>query len=141
MKKLLKLQYYILLHPSTQLIGLYRIYGFLNKNILTKLIAYILYYLSRIIFSSDIPPNAKIGKNFRIEHHLGIVIGKNNIIKDNVKIYNSVTIGQRNEHNPVMPTIRNNVVIYKGATVVGGLRLIMTLLYQHIVLLNYRIKI
>ena len=114
MKKLLKLTYYILVHPSTQLIGLYRIYSFLNKSIVTKPIAYILYYLSRIIFSSDIHPNAKIAKNFRIEHHFGVVIGKNSIIG-----YNGVTLGQRNEHNPAIPTIGNNVVIYKGATIVG----------------------
>jgi serine O-acetyltransferase len=120
MKNLITLPYYILLHPSTQLIGLYRIYNFLNKSILTKPISYILYYLSRIIFSSDIHPNAKIGKNFRIEHHFGIVIGKNSIIQDNVKIYNGVTLGQRNENNPAMPIIGNNVVIYKGATIVGG---------------------
>jgi serine O-acetyltransferase len=120
MKNLITLPYYILLHPSTQLIGLYRIYNFLNKSILTKAISYILYYLSRIIFSSDIHPNAKIGKNFRIEYHFGIVIGKNSIIQDNVKIYNGVTLGQRNENNPAIPIIGNNVVIYKGATIVGG---------------------
>jgi serine O-acetyltransferase len=120
MKKLIKLPYYILLHPSTQLIGIYRIYFFLNRNVLTKPIAYILYYLSRIIFSSDIHPNAKIGKNFRLKHHFGVVIGKNSIIQDNVKIYNGVTLGQRNKNNPAMPIIGNNVVIYKGATIVGG---------------------
>jgi len=141
MKKLIKLPYYILLHPSTQLIGLYRIYSFLNKFIVTKPFAYILYYLSRIIFSSDIHPNAKIGKKFRIEHHFGVVIGKNSIILDNVKIYNGVTLGQRNEHNSAMPTIGNNVVIYKGATIVGGVKLKMIQLYQLIVLLNYRITI
>ena len=95
-------------------------YCFLNKRIATRPIAYVLYYLSRIIFGSDIHPNAKIGKNFKIEHHFGVVIGKNVIIKDNVKIYNGVTLGQRNENNPAMPTIGNNVIIYKGATIVGG---------------------
>lgn len=116
----MKRLFYIFLHPSTQLIGMFRAYNFLNKFIITKPVAYILYYLSRIIFSSDIHPNAKIGKNFRIEHHFGVVIGKNTIIKENVKIYNGVTLGQRNEKNHDMPTIGNNVVIYKGATVVGG---------------------
>lgn len=120
MKKLIKLLYYIFLHPSTQLIILYRLYSFLNKFIITKPIAYILYYFTRIIFSSDIHPNAKIGNTFRIEHHFGIVIGKNSIILNNVKIYNGVTLGQRNENNPKMPIIGNNVVIYKGATIAGG---------------------
>lgn len=120
MKKLLKLPYYILLHPSTQLIGLYRIYNFLNKSIITKPIAYILYYFTRIIFNSDIHPKAKIGKDFRIEHHFGIVVGKNVVIGDNVTIFNGITLGQRNRHNSAMPTIGNNITIYKGATIVGG---------------------
>ena len=120
MSKIFKSLYYILLHPSTQLIVLYRLYSFLNQYTVVKPFAYIFYYLSRIIFSSDIHPNAKIGKNFRIEHHFGIVIGKNVIIENSVKIYNGVTLGQRNENDSDMPIIGKNSIIYKGATIVGG---------------------
>jgi serine O-acetyltransferase len=93
------------------------------------------------VFSSDIHPNAKIGKNFSIEHHFGIVIGKYVVIGDNVKIYNGVTLGRRNKNNPTMPTIGSNVVIYKGATIVGGGELIMIQQFQLIVLLSYKSSI
>lgn len=112
--------YYYFLHPSTQLIIMYRLYNFLYRYKLLRILSYIIYYFTRLIFSSDIHPNATVGKNFRIEHHFGIVIGKNVIIGDNVTIFNGVTIGQRNILNNSMPIIGNNVIIYKGATVVGG---------------------
>jgi Serine acetyltransferase len=73
----------------------------------------------------DINPGAEIGKAFYIDHGTGIVIGETTIIGDNVKIYQGVTLGAlfvtkglANEKRH--PTIENNVVIYAGATILGG---------------------
>jgi serine O-acetyltransferase len=73
----------------------------------------------------DINPGAKIGKSFFIDHATGVVIGESAVIKDNVKIYQGVTLGalyvakdlkQTKRH----PTIEDNVTIYANATILGG---------------------
>jgi serine O-acetyltransferase len=78
----------------------------------------------------DIHPGAKIGKNFFIDHGTGVVIGETAEIGDNVKIYQGVTLGAlsfpKDEKGNIIkgrkrhPTIGNNVVIYSGATLLGG---------------------
>lgn len=73
----------------------------------------------------DIHPGATIGKNFYIDHGTGIVIGETSIIGDNVKIYQGVTLGalsvSKDKANTKRhPTIEDNVIIYSGATILGG---------------------
>jgi len=73
----------------------------------------------------DIHPAAQIGRSFFIDHGTGIVIGETTVIGDNVKIYQGVTLGALNvaKENASMkrhPTIEDNVVIYSGATILGG---------------------
>lgn len=78
----------------------------------------------------DIHPGAKIGKNFFIDHGTGVVIGETAEIGDDVKIYQGVTLGAlsftKDEKGRISkggkrhPTIGNNVVIYSGATILGG---------------------
>lgn len=73
----------------------------------------------------DIHPGATIGKSFVIDHGTGVVIGETCVIGDRVKIYQGVTLGalsvekemaQQKRH----PTIEDDVVIYAGATILGG---------------------
>jgi serine O-acetyltransferase len=73
----------------------------------------------------DIHPAATIGKHFCIDHGTGVVIGETTIIGDNVKIYQGVTLGalsvdKADAQTKRHPTIGNNVVIYAGATILGG---------------------
>ena len=73
----------------------------------------------------DINPGAQIGKSFFIDHATGVVIGETAIIKDNVKIYQGVTLGalsvSKNLQNVKRhPTVENNVTIYANATILGG---------------------
>ena len=78
----------------------------------------------------DIHPGATIGKSFFIDHGTGVVIGETCTIGDRVKMYQGVTLGARSfaldeDGNPVKgikrhPDIGNDVVIYSGATVLGG---------------------
>jgi len=78
----------------------------------------------------DIHPGAKIGKRFFIDHGTGVVIGETTTIGDNVKMYQGVTLGARSftldeNGNPVKgikrhPDIEDNVIIYSGASILGG---------------------
>ena len=74
---------------------------------------------------TDINPGAIIGDSFFIDHATGVVIGETTIIKNNVKVYQGVTLGalyverglrSKKRH----PTIENNVTIYANATILGG---------------------
>lgn len=73
----------------------------------------------------DIHPAACIGEPFMIDHGTGIVIGETTTIGNCVKIYQGVTLGAlsvsvEKAHTKRHPTIGNNVVIYSGATILGG---------------------
>ena len=78
----------------------------------------------------DIHPGATIGKYFFIDHGTGVVIGETTVIGEHVKLYQGVTLGAKSfalgeDGNPVKgvdrhPKIGNNVVIYSGATILGG---------------------
>ncbi len=78
----------------------------------------------------DIHPGAKIGKYFFIDHATGVVIGETCVIGNNVKIYQGVTLGAKSfevdeKGNPIKggkrhPNIEDDVIIYSGATILGG---------------------
>lgn len=73
----------------------------------------------------DINPGADIGKSFFIDHATGVVIGETAVIKDNVKIYQGVTLGALSVSKKLQnlkrhPTVENNVTIYANATILGG---------------------
>ncbi|MGD9497951.1 MAG: serine O-acetyltransferase EpsC [Armatimonadota bacterium] len=78
----------------------------------------------------DIHPGARIGKSFFIDHGTGVVIGETCEIGDRVKLYQGVTLGAKSfpldEHgNPIKdikrhPTLEDDVIVYAGATILGG---------------------
>ncbi|MGM0944859.1 MAG: serine O-acetyltransferase [Bacteroidota bacterium] len=73
----------------------------------------------------DIHPGAKIGQNFCIDHGTGVVIGETTIIGNHVKVYQGVTLGalsvdKADADSKRHPTIEDHVVIYAGATILGG---------------------
>ena len=78
----------------------------------------------------DIHPGAAIGRRFFIDHGPGGVIGETCSIGANVKLYQGVTLGAKSfpldeNGNPIKgikrhPDIEDNVVIYAGATILGG---------------------
>lgn len=73
----------------------------------------------------DIHPGAKIGENLFMDHATGIVIGETAIVGNNVKIYQGVTLGalyleKKLSSTKRHPTVEDNVVIYAGATILGG---------------------
>jgi serine O-acetyltransferase len=73
----------------------------------------------------DIHPGAKIGNHFCIDHGTGVVIGETARIGNYVKIYQGVTLGalsvskddaEKKRH----PTLEDHVIVYAGATILGG---------------------
>lgn len=78
----------------------------------------------------DIHPGATIGNYFFIDHGTGVVIGETTVIGERVKLYQHVTLGAKsfaaNADGTLVknikrhPNIGNNVVIYAGATILGG---------------------
>ncbi len=78
----------------------------------------------------DIHPGAVIGDYFFIDHGTGVVIGETTTIGEHVTLYQHVTLGAKNfEALPDgslvkgikrHPDIGNHVVIYAGATILGG---------------------
>jgi serine O-acetyltransferase len=73
----------------------------------------------------DIHPGAIIGGSFAIDHGTGIVIGETAVLGDRVKLYQGVTLGALSVDKKMAmtkrhPTIRDDVVIYANATILGG---------------------
>ena len=77
----------------------------------------------------DIHPGAQIGRYFTIDHGTGVVIGATCVIGNHVKLYQGVTLGAKNfplddDGTPIKgiprhPIIKDNVVIYANATILG----------------------
>ena len=77
------------------------------------------------VTGTDIHPGAEIGDSFFIDHATGIVIGETTIIKENVQIFQGVTLGGIQVKKSLAstkrhPTIESGVVIYANATILGG---------------------
>lgn len=79
----------------------------------------------------DIHPGATIGERFFIDHGTGVVIGETCVIGNNVKLYQGVTLGALSfDKDPVTgvlvkglkrhPNVEDDVVVYAGATILGG---------------------
>ena len=77
----------------------------------------------------DLHPAAHIGRSFFMDHGTGVVIGATSEIGNRVRIYQGVTLGalslprdavaelrDRKRH----PTIEDDVIVYAGATILGG---------------------
>ena len=70
-------------------------------------------------YSCCISPLSKIAPDVIFPHPCGVVIGEGTVIGMGCTIYQQVTIGQKNN---LYPQIGNDVTIYPGARVIGGIR-------------------
>ncbi|MBF0543789.1 MAG: serine acetyltransferase [Candidatus Riflebacteria bacterium] len=116
-------------YPGLEAVAIYRMANVLSQRglvLLPRMMTEWAHFKTGI----DIHPGARIGKSFFIDHGTGVVIGETTIIGDNVTIYQGVTIGALNfprdsSGNIIRgakrhPTIEDDVVIYAGATILGG---------------------
>ena len=106
-------------YPGLHAVFFHKISNFFWKFNL-KLIGRIISNISRFLTGIEIHPAVKIGKNFFIDHGMGIVIGETTVIGNNVSIYQGVTLGGTKwEKKKRHPNISDNVVIGAGAKVLG----------------------
>jgi len=116
----------LLAYPGVKALFFHRIANFFWKakfNFFARVIS----QFSRFLTGIEIHPAASIGKNFFIDHGMGVVVGETSEIGDDVTLYHSVTLGgvspsvKSNEQRGIKrhPTLKNNVVIGSGAQVLG----------------------
>lgn len=116
-------------YPSVQAVAIYRLaHEMFIRHI--PIIPRVMTEYAHEITGIDIHPGATIGKYFFIDHGTGVVIGETCTIGDNVKLYQGVTLGAKSfevdaDGNLVKgikrhPDIEDDVVIYSGATILGG---------------------
>ncbi|NNK87290.1 MAG: serine acetyltransferase [Flavobacteriaceae bacterium] len=113
-----------LAYPGFYAIAIYRLSHDLLKYSIPLVPRLMTEYAHRLT-GTDINPGAQIGESFFIDHATGIVIGETVIIKDNVHIYQGVTLGGRFVDRKLRntkrhPTVEDNVTIYANATILGG---------------------
>ncbi|HBG47954.1 MAG TPA: serine O-acetyltransferase [Cyanobacteria bacterium UBA9971] len=111
----------ILCYPGLHALLMHRLAHKLYKKeipLLPRLISNI----SRIITGVEIHPGAQIGKQFFIDHGMGVVIGETTIIGDNVLVYQGVTLGGTGkETGKRHPTLKNDIVVGSGAKILGNI--------------------
>ena len=113
-----------LAYPGFYAISIYRLSHELGKLGLVTLARMMSEY-AHSVTGTDIHPGATIGASFFIDHATGTVIGETTIIKNNVKIYQGVTLGGIQVKKNLAatkrhPTIEDNVTIYANVTILGG---------------------
>ena len=114
----------IVAYPGFYAISIYRIANTLHRlniPILPRLLGEFAHSKTGI----DIHPGAEIGEAFFIDHGTGVVIGETTVIKNNVKLYQGVTLGAAHVSKTLAntkrhPTVEDNVIIYSSATILGG---------------------
>jgi serine O-acetyltransferase len=119
----------VLAYPGVKAVFTYRLAHALY-DLGVPLIPRIMTEFAHLETGVDIHPGARIGRSFFIDHGTGTVIGETTDIGDRVKLYQGVTLGAlsfpKNERGELIrgtkrhPTVMDDVVIYAGATILGG---------------------
>lgn len=115
----------ILFDTNFSSVFIYRLSNYFNEKNLKVLSKYLV-NLNKKKHGLEINYRANIGPGFKINHSVGIVIGSGVVIGENFTIGQNVTLGGNGgkfkETAGVIrkqPTIKSNVSIYAGSTVVG----------------------
>ena len=75
--------------------------------------------LVQVLTGVELPCEAVVGRNFRIDHFGDIIVSGYARFGDDCVIRNGVTVGLQNEEEPAAPQMGNNVSIGAGAKVLG----------------------
>ena len=81
----------------------------------------IAFKLVQIATGIELPCEAEVGRNFRIEHFGGVIISGYARFGDDCVVRNGVTVGLKNEEEPVAPRIGDRVNIGAGAKILGDI--------------------
>ncbi len=113
----------IFCYPGLHALVFHRVAHSLWKHHL-MFFARVLAHFSRWVTGIEIHPGATIGKRFFIDHGMGVVIGETTEIKDDVTIYQGVTLGGTSwTKGKRHPTVEDRVVIGAGAILLGPIRI------------------
>jgi serine O-acetyltransferase len=111
----------LLTYPGLHAIILYRISNFLYR-VKIPIIPRIVSQLARFLTGIEIHPGAVIGSGFFIDHGMGVVIGQTTVIKNNVTLFQGVTLGGTGkEKGKRHPNIEDYVVVGTGAKILGNI--------------------
>ncbi len=119
----------VLAYPGVKAVFTYRIAHLLH-GLGVPLVPRIMTEFAHNETGVDIHPGATIGREFFIDHGTGVVVGETTVIGDRVKLYQGVTLGAlsfpRDQRGQLVrgtkrhPTLEDDVVVYAGATILGG---------------------
>ncbi len=119
----------VMSYPGLMAVATYRIAHTLH-GLGVPLLPRIMSEHSHSLTGIDIHPGATIGPGFFIDHGTGVVIGETCTIGRRVKLYQGVTLGALSFAKDEMghlvkgikrhPDVEDYVVIYAGATILGG---------------------
>lgn len=111
-------------NPSFRVLLNYRIGRYCFNSKLKILILYSSRKRMKMISkrNCDISFSSQIGKSLKFAHPIGVVIGSKSVIKDNVTIFQNVTLGSHGKKGELKsyPTLENGVIIYSGVIIIGG---------------------
>jgi len=79
------------------------------------------YKIVQILTGIELPCEAEVGRNLRIDHFGGIIVSGFATLGDNCVLRNGVTIGLRRIEDPKAPHIGHNVDIGAGAKILGNI--------------------
>jgi serine O-acetyltransferase len=86
-------------------------------------IYHVLFKLVQVVSGIELPCEARIGRNFVIDHFGGIIVSGYARFGDNCRIRTGVVVGLMRVDEPCAPEIGNNVDIGAGAKVLGRIRI------------------
>ncbi len=83
----------------------------------------VLFKLVQMLTGIELPCEVKIGRNFVIDHHGGIIISGYAAFGDDCRVRTGVVIGLSHVSEPCAAVIGNNVDIGAGAKLLGPIRI------------------
>jgi serine O-acetyltransferase len=110
----------LLCHTPLHAIILYRIAHALHVRLGVPLLPRLLSVVARFWTGVEIHPAARIGRRCFIDHGTGVVIGETAEVGDDCVMFHNVTLGGTGKiAGKRHPTVRDNVFIGTGATLLG----------------------
>ncbi|MGE0878849.1 MAG: serine O-acetyltransferase [Acidimicrobiia bacterium] len=76
--------------------------------------------LIRNFYGIELYDTTVVGRRLKIGHHMGVILGADAIIGDDVVVLHNVTIGKGREEDEGRPRIGNRVEIGTGAMILGS---------------------
>lgn len=96
----------------------------LNVPVVGPFLAVFFRYFIRVYSSCDLSPHAQISESVQFPHPIGIVIGDGVIVRENVKIWQQVTLGSHGKKGEIMsyPLIESDALIFCNSSVIGDVK-------------------